>query len=240
MRATGRSVRRSEFAVLSFDCYGTLIDWESGLAAVLQPWAARHGIDAGREALLEAFARLEPRVQAERPRAPYPEVLRVVHARLAAEWRVRADRAEADRLARSIGDWPAFPDTAAALARLAERHRLVVISNVDRASFERTAKRLGVVLDALITAEDAGAYKPDPAPFRMALATIASWGIGPERVLHVAQSLYHDHAPARALGLATAWVDRRRSRPGGATPPPPPGVRPDLVVSSLAELAVLA
>ena len=227
--------------MLTFDCYGTLIDWETGLAAVLEPWAARRGIDATREALLEAFGRHETRLERERPKTPYSELLRAVHESLAREWRVRPERAEADRLAGSVGDWPAFADTAAALARLAERHRLVVVSNVDRASFARTRERLGVELDAVITAEDAGAYKPDPAPFRLALETVAGWGIDASRVLHVAQSLYHDVAPARALGLRTVWVDRRRGRPGsGATPPPPPGARPDLVVASLAELATTA
>lgn len=208
---------------------------------MLEPWAARHGIDAGREALLEAFARVEADVERQRPGASYPDVLRAVHAGLARTWRLRAEPDEAERLARSVGDWPLFPDTTAALAHLGERHRLVVISNVDRASFARTAQRLGVTLDAVITAEDAGAFKPDPAPFRQALATIAGWGITPDRVMHVAQSLYHDHAPARALGLATVWVNRRRGRPGGgATPPPPDGVRPDLEVASLAELAAMA
>ena len=207
---------------------------------MLEPWAARHGIDADRESLLDAFAAIESATQLGRPTAPYPDVLRAVHEGLARRWRVRAEPDEAERLAGSVGDWPAFPDTAAALARLAERHRLVVISNVDRASFARTSQRLGVTMDAVITAEDAGAYKPDLAPFHMALARIAMWGVAPARVLHVAQSLYHDHVPARSLGLATVWVDRRRGRGGGATPPAPSSVRPDLVVASLAELATTA
>jgi 2-haloalkanoic acid dehalogenase type II len=238
---TRRSLRRADFAVLTFDCYGTLIDWEAGLAAVLEPWAARRGIEASRDALLEAFGRHEARLERERPRTRYSDLLRAVHESLAGEWRVRPERAEADRLAHSVGDWPAFADTRAALARLAERHRLVVVSNVDRASFARTRERLGVELDAVITAEDAGAYKPDPAPFKLALETVAGWGIDARRVLHVAQSLYPDLAPAKALGLRTVWVDRRRGRPGaGATPPPPDGARADLVVASLAELATTA
>jgi len=223
---------------LTFDCYGTLVDWESGILSILRPWARREGVAGGDEALLQAFAEAEPHCEAASPGSPYPEILRAVHGRIADALGRARDSSAADALAGSVGDWPPFDDTPGALRRLAGRFRLAVISNVDRASFARTARRLGVPLDAVITAEEVGAYKPDPRMFLRAFEELRSLGIAREGIVHVAQSLYHDHAPARELGLRTVWVDRRHGRAGqGATPPAPAGVTPDLTVTSLAELA---
>lgn len=228
-------MRVGEFGCLTFDCYGTLIDWEAGLLAVLAPWAV--GIEE--DALLTAFAEAETVVQSEVPTAPYPTVLAEVQRRLGRRFGIPVSSEQANRLAESVGVWPPFPDTSAALDQLGRRHRLVVVSNVDAASFGSTASQLGVRFDAVVTAEAVGAYKPDPRMFEAALQTVAEWGITPEGVLHVAQSLYHDIVPAAAAGIATAWVDRRRGRAGGATPAPAQAVQPDLVVSNLAELAAL-
>ncbi|MEW5701892.1 MAG: haloacid dehalogenase type II [Candidatus Zixiibacteriota bacterium] len=227
-----------DFQALTFDCYGTLIDWETGLLNSLRPWAARHGVRVSDERLLEIFAEAEAHLEGELPRVRYSDILRSVHARIAQALNVPVTTAEAEAFAQSVGDWPPFPDTVAALQDLKQRHRLVIISNVDRAAFARTNAILGVAFDAIVTAEDVGAYKPDPRMFERALSVLADMGIRRDRTLHVAQSLYHDHVPAKALGLATVWVDRRHDRPGwGATAPPGAPIKPDLVVNSLAELA---
>jgi|SRR5581483_801983 len=211
-------MRLSDFKVLSFDCYGTLIDWETGIWAALQPLADKAG-GKTREAALTRFGHHESAQEKETPSLQYSELLVRVHARLAAEWGV-ATGPEADRkFGASVPDWPAFPDSAEALAYLKRHFKLVILSNVDRASFAGSNKRLGVAFDAICTAEDIGSYKPDPANFRYLLARLAELGHQPVELLHVAQSLYHDHAPANAAGLNSAWIDRRAAEPGwGATP----------------------
>ncbi len=223
----------TDFDTLTFDCYGTLIDWEAGILAVLEPWAARRGLDASAEALLESFGRHETRIQQAEPRLPYPAVLGKVMAALAADFGVTASETEMAALGRSIPDWPAFSDSPEALGYLKEHYRLVILSNVDRASFARSAERLGVAFDLVCTAEDVGSYKPDLANFRYMLDRLAEIGVRPAQVLHTAQSLYHDHAPAQAIGLATCWIDRRAGKTGaGATPPAE--ARPDMTFPSLA------
>ena len=231
----------ADFDVLSFDCYGTLIDWESGLAAALAPLMARAGLALGRDDLLQRFAAVESAQQAETPDLAYDALLAVSHARLAREWGVAADAGADARFGASVGDWPAFPDSAAALARLKTRFKLVILSNVDRGSFAKSAAKLGVAFDAVHTAQDIGSYKPDPRNFRYLLDRIAEWGVPPGRLLHVAQSLFHDHAPANALGLPSVWIDRRAGMPGwGATTPPPPGTRWDARFETMADFAAAA
>ncbi len=229
----------ADFKVLTFDCYGTLIDWEAGLAAALQAWAQGHGLAVEDEALLEAFSQSEPR-QEENDGVfrPYPEVLRAVLGDIARDFaRPAPSPDEAGAFAGSVGGWPAFPDTVAALKQLQEWHKLVVVSNVDRASFARTQKLLGIAFDAVVTAEDVEAYKPDPRMFQRAFEVVGGWGFKKEEILHVAQSLYHDLVPAQALGLKTIWVDRHARKPGaGATQAPAAPIDPDCVVPSLAEL----
>lgn len=227
-----------DFDVLTFDCYGTLIDWESGIATALLPLVARAGISADRDTILATFAREEVAQQAETPAMPYSDVLTAVHARLARVWGVPADAAADRRFGASVPDWPAFPDTAGALAYLKRHFRLVILSNVDHASFAGSLPRLGVAFDAVYTAQDIGSYKPDPRNFRYLLDRLAEQGVAPARVLHVAQSLFHDHAPANAIGLASAWIDRRHDQTGwGATAAPPAGVRWDFRFRTLEELA---
>jgi 2-haloacid dehalogenase len=230
------AVKLSDFRVLSFDCYGTLIDWESGIWSALEPLRARIGVEPAREAALEAFARLESRQQEQSPGMAYPEVLAAVHGQLAAEWGLAADAAEDAAFGASIGDWPAFPDTAEALEYLKQHFRLVVLSNVDRAGFAATRPWLGVAFDAVYTAQDIGSYKPDVRNFRYLLERLGALGVRRDEVLHVAQSLFHDHVPANALGLASAWIDRRGGG-GGATAPVVGDVRWDFRFGSLGELA---
>ena len=158
-------MRLTDFKVLSFDCYGTLIDWETGILAALRPLAGRAGVVLDNDAMLAEFAAHESAQQAATPDMPYAELLSRVHARLAGAWGVADDPAEAARFGASVGDWPAFPDTVAALARLQKRYRLVILSNVDRGSFQVTQQRLGVTFDSIYTAQDIGSYKPDPRNF---------------------------------------------------------------------------
>ena len=212
-------MRYDDFRVLSFDCYGTLIDWETGLLAAFRPWRARGGAAVSDDALLAAFARHETAVQGARPALRYPDILAAVLEAISEEFGAPATAAERAAFGDSVGDWPAFPDSAAALAALARKYRLCILSNVDRASFARSEARLGVAFDFVFTAGEIGAYKPDPRNFRFLIDSLAAAGVAKERVLHVAQSLYHDHAPARAAGLRGVWIDRRAGRAGGAAPP---------------------
>jgi 2-haloalkanoic acid dehalogenase type II len=207
----------SEFTVFSFDCYGTLIDWESGIWEALQPLLERnHATDLSRSLALEVFALSEGQREGTTPELLYPEILAQVHRDLAEHLQLRTEP-ELDRLfGESVPYWPPFPDSAAALRGLGTRYRLVILSNVDRVSFAASNARLQVVFDAVYTAEDIGSYKPDSRNFEYMLDHLAAdFGIGPEGVLHVAQSLYHDHVPAQSLGLATAWIDRQRLSEGG-------------------------
>lgn len=226
--------------MLTFDCYGTLIDWETGIFEVLRSWAQRQKLEASDGELLGAFRQAESTCQQEMPEARYPEILRVVHRRIGERFHQTVSPADAAALANSVGSWPPFSDTVDALARLRCWHKLVVVSNVDRASLAQTQEKLRVSFDAVVTAEEVGAYKPDLKMFHRALAVVAQWGIRPRDVLHVAQSLFHDHQPAKRLGLKTVWVNRRKGRPGwGLTPAPSAEVAPDVEVSSLAELVAL-
>jgi 2-haloalkanoic acid dehalogenase type II len=167
----------------------------------------------------------------------YSGLLTAVHGRLAAEWGVPADAAADARFGASVPEWPAFPDSAEALAYLKTHYKLVILSNVDRVSFAGSNKRLGVEFDAVYTAQDIGSYKPDLRNFHYLLEHLAAMGIAKGKILHTAQSLYHDHAPAQQMGLARAWIDRRGDTGWGATKPPPAGVTWDFRFGSLAAFA---
>ena len=228
----------ADFDALSFDCYGTLIDWETGIAAVLGPWARSRGLDAGDEALLAAYSGHEARAEAEHPADPYPLILARSLRDLGRELGARVTDEDAQRLAGSVPDWPPFPDSRGALAALAKRYRLIILSNVDNESFAASNRRLGVRFTSVLTAQDIGSYKPSPRNFAALLAEAERLGIPPARLLHVAQSLFHNHVPARQAGLATVWINRRHDRPGwGATPPPDAGVIPDAEFPSLRAFA---
>ncbi len=225
----------SAFDALTFDCYGTLIDWETGIARALSDVLAAHGVVVADGQVLETYAGFETAAEAG-PYLSYRDVLAASVRGVCATLGVEPTEAEVARFAGSVGDWPAFPDSAAALERLAGRFRLGIITNCDDDLFARSNRRLGVAFDWIVTAQQVGSYKPDPRNFEAAFARI---DVPRERILHVAQSLFHDHVPAKAFGLTTVWVDRRHDRPGfGATPPAE--ATPDLIVPDMATLARLA
>ena len=231
----------TDFDALSFDCYGTLIDWEAGILAVLAPWAQEAGLGLSGDQLLAVYAGHEARIEAEHGGWLYPAVLAETFAAVGRELDVAVPAHAAAELAASVPRWPPFPDSRQALTRLGSRYRLVVVSNVDRDSFAGSNAALGVRFDAVITAQDVGSYKPSPANFDALLAGVADLGVAPGRLLHVAQSLFHDHVPAKAFGLSTVWINRRAGRPGwGATPRPQGAVAPDWEFASMADFASAA
>ncbi|HEX6868185.1 MAG TPA: haloacid dehalogenase type II [Candidatus Limnocylindrales bacterium] len=205
----------ARFDALTFDCYGTLIDWESGLQGAFAPILAAHDITVDGDDLLERYARHEATAEAG-PYRRYRDVLATGLRGVAAELGFTPTDAEAEAFGGSVVDWPAFPDSAAALARLATRYRLGVLTNCDDDLFAASNAKLGVRFDWIVTAEQVGAYKPAEANFRALFERV---DVPRERILHVAQSRFHDHAPAKRLGMTTVWIDRRHGRPGtGATP----------------------
>jgi 2-haloacid dehalogenase len=231
-------MKLSDFRVLTFDCYGTLIDWESGIYAGLQPLLHKGDITLGRDAVLETFARHESDQEAVTPGMIYSDVLAQVHRRLAAEWNIAATEAEHRRFGASVPDWPAFDDSTTALEYLKRHYKLVILSNVDRASFSGSNRRLGVEFDAIYTAQDVGSYKPAPANFEYLLEHLGKLGHSKHDILHTAQSLFHDHAPAKKFGLASAWIDRRHDQQGwGATMQPPEGAAYDFRFPTLIAMA---
>ena len=225
-----------DYDAVTFDCYGTLIDWETGCLRVMRPWADGAGLAAGDDEFLWRFAEAQRHYQRLRPARPYREVLGGALEAVAEHFEVRLAPAVRRRFAASVGDWPPFPDTVSALARLAGRFRLGVLSNIDNRSFAATRRRLGSALDVVVTAEDVASYKPEAVHFQRAVAAFAELGIGERRILHAAQSRFHDIAPAHALGLTAVWVNRRHDRAGrGLTVPS--DVPTPYVVTGLADLA---
>lgn len=208
----------NDFEVLTFDCYGTLIDWESGIWDALQPLLVRNDrADVTRTIALEAYSELESRVESETPTLLYPQVLASVHRELASRFELTTTDELALEFGASVAQWPAFPDTADALRYLQTRYKLVILSNIDRDSFAASNRKLGVRFDAIYTAQDIGSYKPNPANFEYLLHRLREdLGLEPSQVLHTAQSLFHDHAPAKDFGLANAWIDRQRLSQGGS------------------------
>lgn len=202
----------NDFKVLTFDCYGTLIDWETGIWDAFQPLIMHSGRnDLGRREFLEAFAVFESRQQIESPAMPYPQVLVSVHRAVAGKFGLDTTTSMDAEFGMSVPDWPAFPDTADALRYLKTRYRLVILSNVHRDGIAGSNRKLGVEFDAIYTAEDIGSYKPSGANFDYLLEHLQhDFGLRPADILHTAQSLFHDHLPARAAGLATSWIDRQR------------------------------
>ena len=229
-------MRLGDFTTLTFDCYGTLIDWEGGIGTALRAWAEASRLDAGPAALIEAHSRNEHRVQEENPAMLYPRILAEALRGMAADFGVTLADADARAFGASIGEWPAFPDSPGALAYLKEHYKLVILSNVDRASFARSNEKLGVVFDAVFTAEDIGSYKPDLGNFRYLLDKLGDLGVAKGDILHTAQSLYHDHGPAKKLGLASCWIDRHGTA-GESSVAPDPEATPDFRFHTMEALA---
>jgi len=222
------------FTHLTFDCYGTLIDWEGGILAALRPVMARHGIARTADQLLELFGELEAAAEAG-PYQSYRGVLATVLDGFGERLGFTPTAEERETFAGAVVDWPAFPDSAAALAILKEHFTLVVISNIDDDLFAASARKLGDPFTDVITAQQVGSYKPNRQNFRYALEKL---GVPQGEILHIAQSLFHDIAPAKELGFTTVWVNRRHDCPGdGATTPAT--ATPDLEVPDMQTLARL-
>jgi len=223
-RLAGRSVMMQRmtdldydrFDALTFDCYGTLIDWEAGILGALRRVLGPRGVVPPDDELLERYARSEAVAEAG-PYLSYREILGRCLREIGISYAVTPDDMEVATFGGSVVDWPAFPDSAAALERLHTRFRLGVLTNCDDDLFAGSARRLGIEFDWVVTAQQVGSYKPNPQNFQTMVDRL---GIPRDRILHVAQSLFHDHVPAKALGLTTVWIDRRHDRTGfGATRP---------------------
>ena len=232
----------SNFTTLSFDCYGTLIDWESGIWDAMQPLIyANQRSDITRSIGLEAYALIESAQEKDTPELLYPKLLVRVHRSLAEHFNMETT-AELDQVfGASVLHWPAFPDSADALRLLKKHFKLVILSNVNRDGFAASATKLGVEFDAIYTAEDIGSYKPDPRNFEYMLEHIKTdLGVTPEQILHTAQSLHHDHVPASEFSLAKAWIDRQNlanSDNWGATARVENRPEVDFLFASMGEMA---
>lgn len=225
----------SRFTTISFDCYGTLIEWEAGILPALRGVLGRHGKTLRDAAILELYGEFEAEAESS-PYQRYREVLSAVVRAFGQRLGFQPDAADIGALSESVPSWPPFSDTVDALRRLKKRYRLAVISNIDDDLFAQTRKHLGVDFDAVITAEQARSYKPSLRNFELALSRLA---IPREQLLHAGQSIYHDVIPAQSLGLSAVWVNRKSARPGVGAVRSAKG-KPDLEVPDLATLATLA
>ncbi len=214
-------MRLTDFSTLTFDCYGTLIDWESGIMAGLKPLIDQMDGRLDRDAILQAHALEESTQQRTTPSMLYSDLLATVYRNLADEWALSVTADEAAIYGKSIEHWPAFADSVDALAYLKQHFKLVILSNVDRASFAQSNVRLGVTFDAIYTAEDVGFYKPSDRNFEYMIEQLAAREIAKGDILHTAESMFHDHAPANRHGLHNCWIYRRHDQKGfGATRDP--------------------
>ncbi|MEM7061278.1 MAG: haloacid dehalogenase type II [Pseudomonadota bacterium] len=207
----------TDYKALTFDCYGTLIDWESGIWDALQPLITANENTLDRDTALLAFAEAESAQEAATPDMLYPKILENVHRALAKRFDLQTNIDRDRTFGNSVPHWPAFADTADALRILKRHFKLVILSNVNREGFAASSRKLGVEFDAIYTAQDIGSYKPAPANFDYMLTHLQKdLGLGKDDILHTAQSLFHDHVPARNSGLACAWIDRQNLDGGGS------------------------
>jgi len=210
----------TDFDCLSFDCYGTLVDWEGGIYQALAPLYTQlpnnHPLRHNRLSLLRAFIKNEGIVESANPTAPYKVILAQTYERLARELGIAASEADTAKFDSGVADWPIYPDTVDALKRLQEHFKLVILSNVDNDSFQRTVAQQfkNLKFDAIYTAENIGSYKPDTRNFEYLITHCEEdLGVKIGKIIHVAQALHHDHVPATAVGLATAWIERGEDVP---------------------------
>jgi 2-haloalkanoic acid dehalogenase type II len=201
-------MRPDDYDAITFDVYGTLIDWEPMILMRLRAWADRHGASPSDAALIEAFDRARAHYQTLSPARPYPRILELSIAYVAGEWGGRPDPEEQQAFGASVAEWPAYPDSVAALARLKQRFVLGALTNMDDTSFAHSAKRLGEPFEMVVSADRAGAYKPSLRHFVLSLTDLAARGIPPHRVLHVAQSRRADVRPCNLLGQTVVHIDR--------------------------------
>jgi 2-haloacid dehalogenase len=230
-------MKLTDFKALTFDCYGTLIDWESGMIEALKPLTSKVSRALTRNEILETHARHESSQQVQTPARLYRELLPIVYRRLAEEWGVPVGWSDCVAYGRSVKTWPAFADSAPALQYLKRHFKLVILSNVDNESFAGSNEKLQVDFDAIYTAEDVGSYKPSSRNFDYMLAKLKTLGIEKRQILHTAESLFHDHGPANTQGLASCWIFRRHGQEGfGATVLPDETPKYDFRFDSMADL----
>jgi 2-haloacid dehalogenase len=227
----------SNYKALTFDVYGTLIDWESGMVAGLKPLTDRVSRSLSRDEILEAHAHFESSTQRQTPAKIYSQLLAVVYKRLAEEWGVPASWEECLTYGGSVEHWPVFPDSAEALQYLKQHYKLVVLTNCDNVSFAHSNAKLQVTFDAAYTAEDIGSYKPSPRNFEYMLENMARMGVEKQEILHTAESMFHDHGPANEFGIDNCWIYRRHDKQGfGATMNPGDMPSYGVVFNSMAEM----
>lgn len=200
----------NKYKILTFDCYGTLIDWESGILTALKPVLLNHNINLNDNYILELYAEFESEIE-KGEFVEYKEVLRKIMKKLGNKFGFTLSSFEEGCLTDSLKDWKPFPDTVEALQNLKKKFNLAIISNIDNDLFAFSAQHLNVKFDYIITAEQVKSYKPSLKNFKFAIDKI---GIAPEKILHIAQSIYHDIIPAKTLGLSTIWVNRRKGKEG--------------------------
>ena len=229
------ALRLADYDAVTFDVYGTLIDWEPSIVAFLTGWATDRGVKASDGDLLMAFDRARAEIQKERPAHLYPDVLRKCFDRISRDYGVAIDAVEREKFALSPHQWPAYADSHEGLLALQRHAKIGALSNIDNASLTSSCRKLDFRFDLIVTAERVGAYKPDWPHFNTAIEELGALGIPPRRILHVGQSLRADVTPANKLGLTCAWINRKDRELGlygeGAAE-----AKPDLTVSSLAEL----
>jgi 2-haloacid dehalogenase len=225
----------SRFRVITFDCYGTLINWEAGILGALRPILSAHGTRLQDFEILRLYGEIEPQEQSGEYR-DYKEILRSVVRGFGKHLGFMPTADEQQALPGSVAGWQPFPYTVSALSRLKRNFQLGILSNIDDDLFAATGRKLAVPFDYVVTAAQARAYKPSLQVFRLAASRMS---LPPEQWLHAAQSVYHDVVPAQSLGISTAWVNRESIRPNAGAAKAA-RARPDLEVSTLAELADLA
>lgn len=212
----------SKYRALSFDCYGTLIDWEGGILGGARAWIDGSGGKIDDASFMTAFGAVERQEQSATPDKLYPDILDGVLRRIGKDNDLPVSDQDATTFGTSVGNWPAFPDSHDALLALQQHFKLIILSNVDRASFKRSNARLDVTFDRIITAQDVGSYKPDLRNFEALLAATAEMGIAKHELLHVGESMNHDVVPANRMDIEVVWIDRGRDtgrpRASGALP----------------------
>lgn len=230
-------MKLTDFKALTFDCYGTLIDWETGMINALEPLTSKVTPQLTRTQILEAHAHNESTQQHWTPNMCYSTLLSVVHKRLAEQWNVSVTHQQCIDYGESVRNWPAFEDSKTALQYLKKHYKLIILSNVDNLNFEGSRRQLGIEYDAIYTAEDIGSYKPSDRNFIYMLEKLKDLGLDKQDVLHTAESMYHDHVPARKHKLANCWIFRRHDQQGfGATKNPGTLPEVDFQFNSMADL----
>jgi len=230
-------MKLSDFTTLTFDCYGTLIDWESGMLAGLATLTEQLPKPLSRDEILQAHAYHESTQQKWTPAMRYSDLLAIVYKRLAESWGLSATTDACNAYGQSVKDWPAFSDSAESLQYLKQHYKLVILSNVDNQCFAGSNKRLQIEFDAIYTAEDVGSYKPSDRNFEYMLQHMAHTGTSHQNILHTAESMFHDHVPGKRHNLASCWIYRRHDQHGfGATMNPGDLPTVDFQFNSMADM----